>query len=77
MLTALTVVEAELPAVSDREAARQARALLDICQAAAAGEWVFALALTLDHGPALAGGRMPCTCHPWFACQHRAMNACR
>ena len=55
LCAALTVVEAELPVVSDREAARQAKMLLDACMAAQALEWVFALALALDYGPALAG----------------------
>ena len=62
-LAALTAVEAELPVVSDRDAARQARLLLDVCLAAGAVEWVFALALSLDHGPALAGKRLPASSH--------------
>lgn len=55
---ALTLVEAELPVVSDSEVARQARLLLDTCRAARVHVWVFALALSLEHGPTLAGVRL-------------------
>lgn len=55
MSAALETVDAELAVAVDREAARQAQLLLEACQAAGALEWVFALALFLDHGPALAG----------------------
>ncbi|KAK9798509.1 hypothetical protein WJX73_005261 [Symbiochloris irregularis] len=53
-LQALEAVDAELAVATDREAHRQAQLLLEACQAAGALEWVFALALFLDNGPALA-----------------------
>lgn len=55
LVAALETVDAELAVAIDQEAARQAQLLLEACQAAGALEWVFALALFLDHGPALAG----------------------
>lgn len=52
------MVEAELPVVSEQEAAWQAQLVLDCCLAAGAVEWAFALGLTLEAGPALAGAHL-------------------
>lgn len=61
---ALETVDAELAITTDKEAVRQAQLLLEACQAAGALHWVFALALFLDNGPALAGVR-----HHSMACK--------